>query len=122
MKASILLSHNENTKKIEEEEKMNFLRNLLGLMGVPVDEFWTSNDLSIDQRIMIQRTLLTFGVSVIDDLDGEIIIYVDGEKVGQWFKPTYKLKRDLSELNPRKQFFLEMEINCWSIFESDENA
>lgn len=126
MKATILLNHTENTKKVEDEEKTRYLKSILEQMGVPIQEFWTTDDpLSVDQRIKLRGILGTYGIQVIDDLDGHMQIWVsqDGEqtKVAEWFKCTYKLKRDLRELDPRKQLYLEMEVNCWSLFD-EENA
>jgi hypothetical protein len=48
-------------------------------------------------------------------------VFVEGELIAEWFKPTYKLKRDLKERDPKKQMYLEMEVNCWSLFEESEN-
>lgn len=121
MKATILLNSNENTRKVEDEEKTRYLRNILDQMGVPIQEFWTTDDpLSVDQRIKLRGILATYGVQVIDDLDGHMQVYVEGEKVAEWFKSTYKLKRDLRERDPRKQLYLEMEVTCWSLFEESE--
>lgn len=121
MKATILLNHNENTHQVEEEEKARYLRSLLEQMGVPVQEFWTQEStLSIDQRMKLRGLMATYGIQVIDDLDGHMQVYVEGDLVAEWFKCTYKLKRDLRELDPRKQLYLEMEVNCWSLFEEAE--
>lgn len=121
MKATILLNHTENTKQIEEEEKTRFLRSILEQMGVPIQEFWTQDSpLSVDQRIKLRSILATFSIQVIDDLDGMLQIYVEGEKVAEWYKSKYKLKRDLREIDPRKQLYLEMLVECWSLFEESE--
>lgn len=121
MKATILLNYSENTKQIENEEKTRYIKNLLEQMGVPIQEFWTHEDvLSVDQKIKLRNLLKAYSIKIIDNLDGNLQIYVDGEKVAEWFKPTYKLKRDLSELDIRKQLYLEMEISCWSLFEDSE--
>lgn len=121
MKGTILLNHNENTKKVEDEEKTRYLRSILEQMGVPVQEFWTEDGpLSADQKIQLRGILASYSVQVVDDLDGHMQIYVEGEKVAEWFKCTYKLKRDLREIDPRKQLFLEMEVNTWSLFEEAE--
>lgn len=121
MKGTILLDYNENTKQIEEEEKYRFLRNLLEQMGVPIEEFWTTDTLlSIDQRIKLRGILATYGIQVIDDLDGHMQVYVEGELAGEWHKCSYKIKRDLRQIDPRKQLYLEMEVNCWSLFEEQE--
>ncbi len=121
MQGTILLNYNENVKQIEEEEKLSFLRNLLEQMGVTVDDFWTTGtSLSIDQRVKLRTILATYGIQVIDDLDGHMQVYVERELVGEWFKSTYKLKRDLRELDPKKQLYMEMTINFWTIFEEQE--
>lgn len=121
MKGTILLNHTENTKKVEEEEKTRFLRSILEQMGVPIQEFWVTEDpLTVDQKIRLRGILVTYGIRIIDDLDGHMQIYVEGELVAEWHKCIYKLKRDLRELDPRKQLYLEMEINCWSLFEEAE--
>lgn len=121
MKATILLNYNENTRKVEDEEKTRFLKALLEQMGVPIQEFWTTDGpLSVEQRIKLRGILATYSIQVIDDLDGHMQVYVEGEKVAEWFKCTYKLKRDLREIDPRKQLYLEMEVNCWSLFEESE--
>lgn len=121
MKGTILLSRNENIKQVEEEEKTRFIRSLLEQMGVPIMDFWASEGpLSIDQRIKLRGILATYGVQVIDDLDGHMQMYVEGEKVAEWFKCTYKIKTDLREMDPRKKLYYEMEVNCWSLFEEQE--
>lgn len=121
MKATILLNYNENTKKVEDEEKTRYLRNILEMMGMPIQEFWPNDEpLSVDQRMKMRGVLAKYGVQVIDDLDGHMEIYVEGEKVAEWLKSSYKLKRDLSERDPRKQLYLEMEVTCWSLFEEAE--
>jgi hypothetical protein len=121
MKATILLNHDENTKKVEDEEKTRFLRNILEQMGMPVQEIWTTDAaLSVDQRIKLRGILATYSVQVIDDLDGHMQVYVEDEKVAEWNKCTYKLKRDLRQIDPRKQLYLEMEVDCWSLFDESE--
>lgn len=121
MKGTLLLNYDENTKQIEEEEKTRFLRSLLEQMGVPINEFWTTDNLlSISQRIKLRGLLATYQIQVIDDLDGHMQVYVEDQLVGEWYKCTYKLKRDLRQLDPRKQLYLEMEVNCWSLFEEAE--
>lgn len=120
MKGTILLNYSDNTKQIEEEEKLRFLRGLLEQMGVPIQEIWMSEALSIDQKIKLRGILATYGIQIIDDLDGLLQVYVEGEKVAEWSKCTYKLKRDLRQIDPRKQLYLEMEVNCWTLFEEEE--
>ena len=61
MKGTVLLNYDENTKQVEEEEKTRFLRGLLEQMGVPINEFWTTDNLlSINQRIKLRGLLATY--------------------------------------------------------------
>lgn len=122
MKATILLNSDDNTKKVENEEQTRFLKNLLEQMGVPINDFWTGDvSLSVDQKIKLRGILATYAIQVIDDLDGFLQVYVEGEKIAEWQKPSYKLKRDLRELDPKKQLYLEMSIDCWSVFDDEED-
>lgn len=122
MKGTILLNYSENTKQIEEEEKQRFLKDLLEQMTVPIEEFWfVDGPLSIEQKIKLRSILSLYNIQVIDDLDGKLQIYVENEKVAEWKKPIYKLKRDFSQLDTKKQLYLEMLIEYWSMFEEQEN-
>jgi hypothetical protein len=121
MQGTILLNYNENTKQVEEEEKARFLKGLLEQMDVPIAEIWTEDlALSIEQKIKLRAVLAAYNIQIIDDLDGNLQIYVEGERVAEWQKCIYKLKRDLSQIDPRKQLYLEMKVNCWSLFEESE--
>lgn len=130
MKGTILLNHSDNTHLVEDEEKARFLRGLLEQMfeEVPevmtkISEIWSEEGtLTPEQKVKMRQFMNTYGIQVIDDLDGSMKIYLDGQVVGEWFKCKYKLKRDVSQRDRRKQFYLEMEVNCWSIFESIEET
>jgi len=121
MKGTILLSYTENTKKIEDEEQGRFLRNILEQMGVPIQDFWSTDaPLTINQKIKLRGILSTYDIRIIDDLDGNMQIFVADEMVAEWHKCIYKIKKDLREIDPRKQLYIEMLVNCWSLFEQDE--
>lgn len=128
MKGTILLSYNENTKQIEDEEKTRFLHSFLEqcFESVPdvisqIQTIGNSNGiLSASQKVKVRGVLATYGIQVIDDFDGHMQIYLDSELVAEWFKCTYKLKKDLREIDPRKRLYLEMAVNYWTIFEKQE--
>lgn len=121
MKSTILLNSNENTRKIEEEEKSRFVKGIIDSMGIPIEGVWDDADeLSIENKIKLRSILSNYNVGIIDDFDGELKIYVDNDLVGEWKKCEYLLKKDVTARDPRKQLFIEMKINCWSIFENTE--
>jgi len=120
MKGTILLDHNESTHQVELEEKNRFLRDILAQSGVPIDSFWKFDEtiLSVNQRIQLRNILNSYGIQVIDG-DGVMEIFIENELIAKWNKCTYKLKRDYAKKDPRKQLYVEMEIDCWSIFEEN---
>lgn len=122
MKYKLLLSHNENTRKVEDEEKTKFLKYILEETGLPIQDFWTSDgSLSIAQRMQLREILSNYDIQVIDSLDGLLQIYMNNEIVAEFFKPKYTLKMDLRQVDPRKRPYMEMEVSFWSLFEEAEN-
>lgn len=128
MQGTILLNHNENIQQVEVEEKSRFLHGLLHQMfeDVPdvvskIEEIWIDDSpLTVPQKIKMRGFMSTYNIQVIDDCDGRMRIFVEGELIGEWLKCKYKLRKDVSQIDPRKQLFLEMTVNCWSVFESPE--
>ena len=127
MKGTILLNYNENTQQVEEEEKSRFLREILiqsfenTEVAYQIQNIWgTDAPLSPEQKVKLRGILTTYGIMVIDDLDGHMQIFIEDELIGEWYKCTYKLKRDLRVTDPRKRIYLEMEVNCWSHFDLPE--
>lgn len=123
MKYTVLLNKDDDTRKVEDEEKSKFIRNILEQMGLPVDEFWTNTDsaLSVEEKIKLREILHAYNVIIIDSLDGHLQIYVENDLVGEWNKPYYKLKTDLRQINPYKRLYLEMTIECWDVFEKEQS-
>lgn len=118
MKGTILLNYDANVKQVETEEKNRFLRNLLEQMGVPIQEFWeTEDELSVENKIRLRNTLVAYNIQLLDDQDGELQVYLDGNKIAQWNKCTYKIKKDLGQLDRKKQLYLEMNIDYYSMLE-----
>jgi hypothetical protein len=128
MKGTILLNYNENVPQVEEEEKSRFLKGFLGqcFESVPditnqIATIWIGDGpLSAAQKVKMRSILTTYGLQVIDDLDGHMQVYLENELVAEWFKCTYKLKRDLRAIDPRKRVYIEMEVNCWSAFDDTQ--
>lgn len=124
MQGVILLNYNENTYQVENEEKSRFLRELLGQVfdntdvSAQIQNIWDVDaPLSASQKVKLRGILTTYGIQIIDDNAGALQIYVENEKVAEWYKPTYKLKTDLAQLDPKKKLYLEMNIKYWSVFE-----
>ena len=129
MIGTILLNYNENVRQVEEEEKSRFLKGFLEqcLADVPemVDQIaaiWENDGpLPPIQKIKLRSILTTYGIQVIDEQDGTLVIYIENQKVGTFKKPTYKLKQDLTKLNRKERLYIEMTVECESMFEEAAN-
>ena len=125
MKSTILLNYGENTHQVEEEMKSVFLKGFLEQcfenspdVATQFSTIWSGDaPLPPPQKVKLRGLLATYGIHVIDDHDGHLQIYLDNELVGEWFKCTYKLNKDLRVTDPRYRIYLEMEVNCWSAFD-----
>lgn len=130
MKGTVLLNYNENTHQIEEEEKSRFLRGFLEQcfenapeVSEQIASIWNvDGPLSTPQKVKLRSVLSTYGIQIIDDNDGHLKIYLENECQGEFFKCSYKLKKDLRVIDPRKRLYLEMEIKCWSVFDEPEES
>ncbi len=127
MKGTILLNYDEDTRKVEEEEKARFLKGILEQcfdnteVANQIRTIWdVDGPLPAIQKVKLRGVLATYGLQVIDDLDGHLQIYLENELIAEWFKCTYKLRRDLRVMDPRKRIYIEMEVNCWSVFDEKE--
>ena len=121
MKANIHLNYSENVRQVAEEEKISFLRNLLEQMNLPVEEVWSDDmSLSIEQKIKLRNFLTKWEIRVISDNEGGMQVLNKDNLIGNWKPPTYKVKQDLQESDPKKQFYLEMTVDYFSIFEEQQ--
>jgi hypothetical protein len=118
MENTILLNSNESTDQIEDQEKTRFVRFIFEMLELPIGDLWEEDgELSVENRIKFRSLLATYNIQIIDSLEGTLQIYCDGETIGKWDKPVYKLKKDLKELDPKRKLYLEMKTSCWSIFD-----
>jgi hypothetical protein len=108
----------EDAKTVEEEERHNFLRSILTSIGIPFEDIWPE-DAEITNKIKIElRSLLQkYDITILDKADKSTDIYVDKDLIGQWKRPTYKLKHDASQIVHSKKVFLEMTIEYESVFD-----
>ena len=129
MKATLLLNYSENTRQVEEEEKSRFLRNILDQCfedteaSNQIAEIWQDEGvLSVQNKIKLRNILAMYHLTVIDDLDGGMKIFLDKELIGEWLKSSYRLRRDAKVTDPKYKIYLEMNIECWSIFDQPEES
>ena len=119
MRYTILLDKNENTKEIEAQEQARFVKTILEALEVPID--WDPDEpLSVDGKLKLRKSLATYNINIVSDIDGGLKVFVNNDVIGEWYKCSYKFKKDASQVDPHKKLYLEMSVNFWTIFEKNE--
>lgn len=121
MEKKIFLNYRENVKVVEEEEKNRFLIALLSHIIPEVAELdlqLENGIFNVDQKIQLNELLLKYDITL---LEGEgVDVYHEKELIARWEKPTYVIKRDYTEPNPKKQLYQEMTLHFFSLLEEQE--
>lgn len=116
MQATIYINR-EDAKTVEEEERDKFIKATLEELGLPLQEIWPEEKLTIEQKQKFRNILQKYDVSIIFAADKSVDIYVGKDCIAKWYKPHFKLRTDHSQIDPSKKLYLEMEINYYSVFE-----
>jgi len=121
----IRLANRDNYRQIEEEWRFEFVYFVLEKIGIPHDILTGCfpdeiNDLGVEHKIELRKHMSRFDVSIVDDLDGGIKIYVEQQLVAEWKKCKFVLKEDLKEVNPSKRLYMELHGDVWTIFDVDK--
>lgn len=118
-----VLSDREDIKAVQEEEKMIFIFTVLSQSlneeilseVLPDDGF----ELTVQQKIKLRQICSKFNIKIVDDFDGGVDIFVQGQLIARWFKPWVVLRVDPKEPDRNKRFHAEIQMKWWLI--SEEN-
>ncbi len=112
---TIVITTQSQQREVEMQEKAKWVRNILGHMGMPVEE-WTEN-LSMQDLRRLRVELKSLDIDIIDDTDNGLEIYYQGNLIAEWRRPFYVLKEDRNQLNPKDRYYLEMHLRCNDAFD-----
>lgn len=120
MEYTVLLESSANLPSIEAEEQTRFILSVVEALEIPFD--WDANqEMTVLERVRLRKLLNQYNISVIDDLDGGVKIYLSREIIAEWKKASYILKEDLQQLDRRKRLYIEMKCSFESaLLESNE--
>jgi hypothetical protein len=119
MHYTILVDRNENLRQVEAQEQTRFLKMVFDTLEIEA-EFNPDEPLSVEQKIKLWSVLTKYGITVIDDLNGGLKIFVERELIAEWRKPSMKLKQYLTKAGQKNRLHTEMSINFWTVFEQEE--
>jgi hypothetical protein len=115
----ILLDKNANLREVEAEEQTKFVISVIEALEVPFE--WNSNEsFSLLDKIRLRKILGQYNIAVIDDMNGGVKIFLERDKIAEFYKPAYILKEDYAEIDPRKKLYIEARCSFDSIFDGEQ--
>lgn len=119
MQYTILLDRQEKLQNIEAQERNRFIKTMLESLGVPI-EFDPDATMEPEARYKFNQDLRKYNLHSVLAPDGSLQFFVEKDLIGEWYKPNYKLKQDHSIPDRKKQLYLEMIVNFWTVFEEEQ--
>lgn len=119
MEQVYLINYRSNYKEIEREERYRFLNSILERLGIDKQIEIRDGGLDIAERVKLHQIEEKYDIRVIEEIDGSMDIYCDGEKIGVWEKPRYVLKRDYGEIDRKRAHYVEMHCKYWTILDEE---
>lgn len=107
-----------------EEEKLQFIIFVLESMGLDLEGCFpdplNQKDITVEHRIKLKEILDKYNISILNNKDKTFDIYLEKDKIASWLKHWVELKKDFSEIDPRRRIYVEIHLECWSVFEEKE--
>jgi len=123
---SVILANRDNCREVEEEAKYDFTVHVLEYIEIPAEHLSEClpkggfKKFSAKHKIKLRKLLNSYLVSIVDNRDGELKIFVDKDLVAHWRKSKFVLKRDQNELIRENQLYVEIHIDYWIISEGEK--
>ncbi|MAE87668.1 MAG: hypothetical protein CMB80_33350 [Flammeovirgaceae bacterium] len=117
------LASRDNYRKVEEEWQYEFIYHVLSTIGIPeeilegcfpeegIDSF------TVHHKIELRHYMKKFDVTIVDDRDGGIKIFVEQDIIAEWKKCKFVLKEDPKTVDPSQRLYMEIKADVWTIFD-----
>jgi len=120
------LASRDNYRDVEKEWQYEFVYYVLESIGIPEDILsgcFPEEGLeafTIDHKIELRKHMSQFDVTIVDDRDSGIKIFVERDCVAEWKKCRFVLREDRKEVDPSKRLYMEIKADVWTIFDDGE--
>lgn len=120
------LASRDNYRDVEKEWQYEFIYYVLESIGIPEEILQGCfpeegmQAFTVFHKIELRKHMNKFAVSIVDDKDGGINIFVERDKVAEWKKCKFTLREDPAEVDPAKRLYIEIKADIWTIFDQGE--
>jgi len=120
MEYKVLLDKKSNFREAGTEEQSQFILSIIEALDIPF-EWDSSTTFTIMDKLRLKKLCNQYNISIIDDTDGNAKIYLEGQVIAEWHKPSFILREDLGQIDPKKRLYIEMKCSFSSMFEENNN-
>ena len=110
---TVILVNRHDAAQVEQEEKVKWALGILSFIGVPVEDW--PNEPSMENLRKVRGALKKLEIDI--DSNSGLKIYHQNNLLAEWLRPTYILREDSKELDVKYRYYLEMHLNCKSVFD-----
>ena len=123
----------DNFREVEREWQWEFVFYVLSHMGLPdeslqecLPEDGDFLKITPEHRIQLRKYIDKENVTIVDDHDGGIKIYVyvgelqEHVLVAEWKKCKFVYRDDMTQIDPKKRLYVEVHADVWTSWEMDE--
>jgi hypothetical protein len=106
--------------------RFDWICSILSQTGMNLDNCFPESgnyqDQTIEQKAQLRNNLNDNNILIIDNNDNSIIVYIQDQIIAEFKKPLYIRREDLSEINPKKRIYIEINIECNSVFDEEMSS
>jgi hypothetical protein len=126
MKYSVITNYDpKSISEAVEEERLQFLVFVLDSMGLDLGGCFPDplnpKNIKVEHREKFSEVLDKFNISVLDYKDKTFDVFLEKDKIASWGKHWVELKKDLSEVDPKRRIYITIHLECWSVFEQSKD-
>ena len=120
------LASRGNYRDVEKEWQYEFVYYVLESIGIPEEVLAGCfpeegmDAFTVAHKIELRTYMNKFDVTIVDDRDQGIKIFVEQDKVAEWKKCIFVLREDPKEVDPSKRLYMEIKADVWTIFDDGE--
>lgn len=122
----IIKADKDNYREVLNQVRFDWVCSVLSQTGMNLDNCFPESgnyeDQTMEQKAQLRNNLKDNNILIIDEIDNSLIIYIQEQIIAEWKKPLYIRKEDLSEINPRKKVYIEINIDCFSVFDEEMSS
>lgn len=119
----IIQADKDNYKQVLHQVRFDWLCSVLSETGMNLDSCFPESgnieDQTIEQKAQLRSNLNDNDILIVDNSDDSLIIYIQKQIIAEWKKPLYIRKEDIEERNPKKKFYIEINIEYDSVFDQN---